>query len=225
MGLPSPVWKPYALASEIPINQYREHVNRKFTKNLEDSQALHQWTVDSPQDFWVDLWSYTDLVPKLPKGIKGAYDPDIPMNEIPRFFEGVTINYAENVLTQPDVSPDAPAIIGLRETQGLDGETWSWAQLREKVRQIRSALGRSSIKAGDRVAALISTSNWSVAIFLATASLGAVFTSIASDLGTEVGHHLSASPWCLLTIWLPGLHLSFAADPAFHLVCRQSHNV
>lgn len=217
MSLPSPVWKPWAPASEIPINQYREHVNRKFAQNLQDSQALHQWSVRSAQDFWVDLWSYVDLIPELPKSITRAYDPDIPMNRVPRFFEGATINYAENVLTQPDVSPETPAIIGLREGQGLDGETWSWAQLRENVRQIRSALVRTGIEAGDRVAALISTSNWSVAIFLATASLGAVFTSIASDLGTEVCPALKA----LFSIHAdhsgpPGLHFSPAADTAIH---------
>lgn len=168
------------------MNQYRKHINQKFNQTLQDSHELHQWSVSSPQDFWVDLWSYTGLVPDLPPSITKAYDSNVPMNEVPQFFEGATINYAENVLTQPHVSPDTPAIIGLREGQGLEGETWSWAQLREKVRQIRSALARNGIKRGDRVAALISTSNWSVAIFLASASLGAVFTSIASDLGTEV---------------------------------------
>ena len=186
MSTPAPVWRPSVPASEIPINQYREHVNRKFGKSLADSHQLHQWSVASPQDFWVDLWNYTELIPELPKHMTQAYDPRVPMNEIPRFFEGAKINYAENVLTQPNVDPDTPAIIGLREGQGLEGVQWSWRELREKVRQIRSALVRSETKAGDRVAALISTSNWSVAIFLATASLGAVFTSIASDLGTEV---------------------------------------
>lgn len=170
------------------MNQYRNHINNKFGLNLQNSQELHQWSVSAPQDFWIDLWSYLKLVPDLPPAVTRAYDASISMSEIPPFFEGAQINYAENVLTQPELSPDAPAILGLREGQGLEGEKWSWSDLREHVRKIRSALGRSDIKEGDRVAALVSTSNWSVAIFLAAASLGAVFTSIASDLGIDVSN-------------------------------------
>ncbi|KAF5010850.1 hypothetical protein FDECE_3023 [Fusarium decemcellulare] len=180
-----PIWQPCAHPDEIPMNQYRKHVNKKFSLDLQNSQDLHKWSISSPQEFWIDLWSYVGLVPDLPAGTTRAYNAAIPMDEIPKFFENASINYAENVLTQPDVADDSPALIGLREGQGLDGERWTWADLREQVRKIRSSLRRSGVKEGDRVAALISTSNWSIAIFLAAASLGAIFTSIASDLGTE----------------------------------------
>jgi acetoacetyl-CoA synthetase len=126
------------------------------------------------------------LIPDLPPQIKRAYDPDIPMVDIPRWFEGVDINYAENVLTQPTLDDNATALVGLREGQGLEGEIWSWELLRENVRQVRSALLRSGVRKGDRVAAIISTSVWSIALFLGTASIGAIFTSIAPDLGEEV---------------------------------------
>lgn len=182
----APIWQPSAPPSSIPMNQYRSHINKKFNLNLQDSRQLQQWSVTAPQEFWVDLWSYVGLVPDLAPGTKQAYDPEIPMTEVPPFFENAVINYAENVLTQPDVAPDSPALIGIREGQGLDGERWSWMKLREEVRRIRSALKRSGVKEGDRVAALISTSIWSVTIFLACASLGAIYTSVASDFGTEV---------------------------------------
>lgn len=183
---PVPVWQPTAPPDTIPINQYRYHINRKFNLNLQDSKELHKWSVTAPQDFWIDLWSYIGLVPDLPPGTTRAYDSDIPMTEVPRFFENARINYAENLLTRPDVSPDSPALIGIREGESLDGESWSWADLRETVRKIRSALARNGVKEGDRVAALVSTSTWSVAVFLAAASLGAIYTSVASDFGAEV---------------------------------------
>lgn len=184
-----PVWKPSSDSSEIPINQYRSHINRKFNLRLADSQELHKWSVTQPQDFWIDLWSYVRLIPDLPSRIVQAYDPTIPMADIPRWFEGVSINYAENVLTQSALNDNATALIGLREGQGLEGEVWSWSDLRENVRQVRSALLRSGVRKGDRVAAVISTSVWSVALFLGAASIGAIFTSIAPDLGEEVCSH------------------------------------
>lgn len=182
----TPVWQPTAAPASIPINQYRDHINRKFNLSLQDSKELQKWSVTAPQDFWVDLWSYVGLTPDLSPGTTQAYDSKIPMTEVPRFFENACINYAENLLTQPEVSPNSPALVGIREGQSLGGETWSWAELREVVRKLRSALLRSGVKEGDRVAALISTSTWSVAIFLAAASLGAIYTSVASDFGSEV---------------------------------------
>ncbi|KAK6379657.1 hypothetical protein LTS17_005729 [Exophiala oligosperma] len=182
---PHPVWEPDVPADQIPMNIYRSHINDKFHLNLRDSHELHEWSVTDPQAFWSDLWDYVGLVPELPVEIDRAYDPDTPISKVPPFFEGATINYAENVLTQPLVDQQGPALVGLREGQGLNGEVWSWALLRENVRKVRSALLRSGIKRGDRVAALVSTSVWSVALLLGTASIGAIFTSIAPDLGLE----------------------------------------
>jgi len=183
---PKPIWEPCTPPEAIPMNQYRKHINEKFNVNLKNSQELQKWSITSPQEFWIDLWSYVGIVPELAPSTTRAYDPAIPIDKIPPFFEGSVINYAENVLNQPQLQGNAPALIGLREGQGLEGERWSWAELREQVRVIRSALKRSGTKEGDRVAALISTSVWSVAIFLAAASLGAIYTSIASDLGADV---------------------------------------
>lgn len=183
---PLPVWKPDVPAEQIPMNIYRNHVNAKFRLHLKDSHELHEWSVTEPHAFWIDLWGYVDLMPKLPSGIQRAYNPDVPISKVPPFFDGATVNYAENVLTQPLVDPQSPALVGLREGQNLDGEVWSWAVLRENVRRVRSALLRSGIKQGDRVAALVSTSVWSVALLLGAASIGAIFTSIAPDLGLEV---------------------------------------
>lgn len=198
--LPTPIWQPSTPPASIPINQYRRHINQKFNLNLQNSKELQQWSITVPQQFWVDLWSYVGLVPDLPPGTTQAYDPKIPISEVPRFFEKAYINYAENVLTQPDVAPDSPALIGIREGQGLNGEHWSWAKLREEVRKIRSALLRSGVEEGDRVAALISTSIWSVAIFLACASLGAIYTSVASDFGTEVSFEINDEDRVLLPL-------------------------
>lgn len=181
-----PVWLPQQPPSTIPINIYRAHINKKFGLQLRNSHELHQWSVTQPHDFWIDLWSYVGLIPDLPPEISQAYDPDIPITEVPRFFQNAKLNYAENVLVQPHVDSRTTALIGLREGGDPDGEKWSWIELRENVRRIRSSLMRSGLKAGDRVAALVSTSLWSVAIFLAAASIGAIFTSIAPDLGEEV---------------------------------------
>lgn len=181
---PSPIWKPTLPQNKIPMNIYREHVNRKFYQNLRSSQELHQWSVNNLHDFWIDLHQYTGIIPPLPTGLTTAFDPNTSMEKVPEFFRGATVNYAENVVTDRDLNKTA--LVGVREGQDLSGEVWSWGLLRENIRKARSALLRLGIQEGDRVAAIISTSVWSVGLFLATASIGAIWTSIAPDLGEEV---------------------------------------
>ncbi|KAJ5718870.1 uncharacterized protein N7483_009952 [Penicillium malachiteum] len=165
------------------MNIYRAHINKKFHQNLQSSQVLHQWSVNNLQDFWIDLHDYTGVIPSLPANTTIAFDANEPMENVPEFFRGATVNYAENVLTDRD--PTKTALVGVREGQNLAGEVWTWARLCENVRQARSALLRIGVGEGDRVAAIISTSVWSVGLFLATASIGAIWTSIAPDLGEE----------------------------------------
>lgn len=186
-----PIWQPTTPEADIPIVQYREHINNKFSLSLRSSRQLHAWSVTDPQAFWVDLWNYVGLVPRLDPHINHAYDPSVPMSDIPRFFEGQCLNYAENVLTQPHVDGLSVALVGIREGCSIEGEKWSWNELREHVRVLASSMTESGICPGDRLAAIISTSVWSVAIFLAAASIGAIYTSIASDLGEQVKTILS----------------------------------
>jgi len=182
---PQPVWRPTNVDA-TPMDRYRRHVNAKFNQNLRTSHDLHAWTVAKPQQFWLDVYDYIGMVPSLPAGTTRAYDSSIPMSSVPEWFEGARLNYAENVLVNAERDPDAIALIGIREGQELDGEKVTWGELRERVRVVRSALVRSGVKEGERVAALVSTSIWAVVLFLASASMGAVFTSISPDLGIEV---------------------------------------
>ncbi|KAB8342826.1 hypothetical protein FH972_022424 [Carpinus fangiana] len=172
-------------AGRTPMDSYRRHVNKTFSQQLEDSKQLQAWTVENPQQFWVDLYSYLQLVPPLPRTLISAYDQSKPISSIPTWFEEHKLNYAENVLfSNPD--PDAVALIGLRENLDLQvEEKVTWGDLRERVRQTASAMKRHGLNKGDRVAALVATSVWAMVLFLATASVGGVFTSISPDLGTE----------------------------------------
>ncbi|KAJ5278700.1 hypothetical protein N7478_004072 [Penicillium angulare] len=181
---PRPVWTPVVPQDQIPMNIYRAHVNKKFNQNLCSSQELHKWSVENLQDFWTDLHGYTSVIPPLPENTTMAFDSNTPMEKVPEFFSGATVNYAENVLSGRDLNKTA--LIGVREGHDLSGEVWTWGLLCENVRKARSALLQMGVQEGDRVSAIISTSVWSIGLFLATASMGAIWTSIAPDLGEEV---------------------------------------
>ena len=184
--VPEKLWSPRN-AGNLPIDHYRHHVNQKFDTNLKTAKELQRWSVEHAQDFWLDLYGWEGLVPALPQGMKKAYDDTVPMSSNPAFFPGLMMNYAENALfSNPD--PNAIALVGIREGIDLsneDGEIVTWHEFREKVRLMASALRHAGIKQGDRVAALVATGIWVMVIYHATASIGAIFTSISPDLGLE----------------------------------------
>ncbi|KAF1812026.1 acetoacetyl-CoA synthase [Eremomyces bilateralis CBS 781.70] len=179
-----PLWKP-SNPEIAPIDIYRRRVNEKFGLRLQNAQELHKWSVTAPQDFWTDVYDFVGLIPALPPSVKRAYDDSVPLSDVPLWFEGASINFAENVLCNPAVDPSKVALIGLREGQDLEGEQLTWFELRERVRVVQSAMLRSGIKEGDIVAAIVSTSNWAVILLLASASIGAIFSCISPDLGVE----------------------------------------
>lgn len=183
---PFKVWTPQK-AGKTPLDDYRRHVNKRYNQDLKTSRDLQRWSVQDSQNFWLDLYQWLQLTPELPRGMTKAYDDTVPMSSNPAFFPGLEINYAENALfSNPD--PNAIALVGIREGMDLsneDGEILTWHQFREKVRLFASALRRCGIRKGDRVAALVATGVWVMVIYHATASIGAIFTSISPDLGLE----------------------------------------
>ncbi|PVH72081.1 acetyl-CoA synthetase-like protein [Cadophora sp. DSE1049] len=167
------------------MDLYREHINQSFEQQHRHTIELQKWSVEHPHDFWLDLYSYLGLVPTLPPMGK-AYDDGVPMSSVPPFFPGLLMNYTENILVHQDL--EAPALIEIREGQDVyhdDAQVLTWKAFAERITQVASALRRSGIKKGARVAALVATSSWAVILFHATASIGAIFTSISPELGLE----------------------------------------
>ncbi|MBO0871657.1 MAG: acetoacetate--CoA ligase, partial [Micromonosporaceae bacterium] len=94
-----------------------------------------------------------------------------------------TLNYAEHVLRAPGLSGDDPAVLGY--SQSRRPVTLSVGQLREQVRRVRAGLRRLGVQRGDRVAAYAPNIPETMVLMLATASLGAIFTSCAPEFGTR----------------------------------------
>lgn len=180
---PQLLWKPKD-PENTPMSGYRQHVNKKFNRQLKTSSDLHKWSVDNPHDFWIDLYSYTEIVPPLPADTKHAYNGKARFRDIPTWFEGHKLNFAENLLMQNvQRHPNQIALTGLREGKLDEPEHVTWSELHELVRITRAALLHHGVKQNDVVAALMSNSIWIIVTFLATAAEGAIFTTISPDMG------------------------------------------
>ena len=101
----------------------------------------------------------------------------------PAFFEGATLNFAENLLfPTTEVDPDSPAIIAATETLR---EKVSWKELRERVKECQSGLIELGLNEGDRVAGYVANHTNALVAMLAATSLGAIWTAVSPDTGVH----------------------------------------
>jgi acetoacetyl-CoA synthetase len=108
-------------------------------------------------------------------------DESLPIYEIPKWFTGALLNYAENMLRRND---DHLALIGLGEFKQTNLITYR--QLRLKVGKYAAALRRAGVQKGDRVCGFVPNCTEAVVFMLATAAVGAIWSSASPDFG-QVG--------------------------------------
>jgi acetoacetyl-CoA synthetase len=151
------------------------------TRGLEfaDYAALWDWSVTDLPAFWQSIWDYFGVDADTPPS---AVLPDASMPGA-RWFPGATLNYAEHVLKMPGLADDDPVVIAY--SQSREPVTLTARQLRDQVRRVRAGLVRLGVGRGDRVAAYAPNIPETFILMLATASLGAIFSSCAPEFGTR----------------------------------------
>ncbi len=150
-------------------------MNRTHGLDIESYAQLHDWSVTEIADFWATMWEFG--------GIRASRTYDAVLDDIHRFpgakwFAGSLLNYAENLLRYRD---DHLAIIFRGETQ--KSARLTYAQLYEAVGLCAASLRRIGVSPGDRVAAYMPNLMETAIAMLAATSIGAVWSSCATDMG------------------------------------------
>ncbi|MFF2045250.1 acetoacetate--CoA ligase [Kitasatospora sp. NPDC058170] len=150
--------------------------------------ALHAWSTEDLDRFWTAVTQWFDVrFTQQPEAVLA--DPAMPGA---RWFPGARLNYAEHALRHgepgPDGTPspnaDKPAVLHLDETTEQP-TTLTWAELRRQVGSLAAALRARGIGPGDRVGAYLPNIPQAAVAFLASAAVGAVWTSCAPDFGAR----------------------------------------
>ncbi len=138
-------------------------------------EALWEWSVTELEDFWASIWEYFHVESS------GEYSTVLAKREMPgaKWFEGAELNYAEHIFRGKD--PDAVAVCHASELREL-GEI-RWGELREQVAAVAEALRALGVERGDRVVAYLPNGPEALIAFLASASLGAIWSSCSPDFG------------------------------------------
>jgi len=164
------LWEPSAELRE------RSAMCRFMRERGFDSYAqLWRWSVDDLEGFWGALWQHFDVRASKP------YQQVLGTREMPgaEWFPGARLNYAEHVFRM--ARPEQPALVHASEAR--PPAEMSWEELRDQVARCAAGLKRLGVGKGDRVAAYMPNVPETVVGFLATASIGAVWSSAAPEFG------------------------------------------
>ncbi|MCO5969111.1 acetoacetate--CoA ligase [Actinoallomurus soli] len=151
---------------------------------------LWRWSVTDVGAFWDTIWSSFGVL-----GDRGD-GPALERAEMPgaRWFPGATLNHARNALRRAEEDPGATAVVFRTEAddgspagEGSDGparsRTLTYGELAAEVAEVRAGLRALGVGRGDRVAAYVPNMPEALVAFLATASLGAIWSSCSPDFG------------------------------------------
>ncbi len=163
------------------MHLYRDWLRTQRGLHFEHHEALWQWSVSDLSAFWQSIWDYDGMQSPTP------YEAVLADARMPgaRWFPGARVNYAQRVLRHVDAAEAAgmPAIVSEDEL-GLVREL-SWPELRRQVASFALALQALGVQKGDRVAAYLPNVPETVVAFLACASVGAIWSVCAPDMGTQ----------------------------------------
>jgi acetoacetyl-CoA synthetase len=143
--------------------------------------ALHRWSVEELAGFWQAVTEWFDVRFSTPPQTVLA-DASMPGAQ---WFPGATVNYAEHALrtAQDPQRADEPALLHVDESH--QPEPVSWAELRRQVGSLAAHLRGLGVRPGDRVSGYVPNVPHAVVALLATAAVGAVWTSCAPDFGAR----------------------------------------
>ena len=172
------LWTP-SKNTKINSNLYsfEKFISQKYSLNLKKNyQKILRWSIDNSPIFWDAVWDYCKI-----KGFKGKKkiikSKTFYKNN---FFPDHKLNFTENILSKED---NSKAITFISENGFKEIKTWK--NINNNVSRLTKLLKKINVKSKDRVAGYMANTSETVEGFLATASLGAIWSTCSPDFGTR----------------------------------------
>jgi acetoacetyl-CoA synthetase len=173
---PEKLWEPpAALVEQARMTEYMRWLASERGLDFDGYDDLWRWSVEDLERFWASIWDFFEVQ------ADGGYDRVLGNREMPgaEWFAGAALNYAEHVFAGKEDAE--PAILHASELREL-GEL-SWGELRAQVAAVAAGLRDLGVERSDRVVAYLPNVPEAVVAFLASASIGAVWSSCSPDFG------------------------------------------
>ena len=173
-----PLWQPAPeQVASTNMTRFAREAALRWGRNFKDYADLHRWSVEAPEEFWLNIWDWM--------GVIGTGDTEpvvVDREQMPgaRWFPNTRLNFAQNLLRRQDA---ALALIFQAEDKAT--RSLSFAELYAQVARLADGLKQAGVVPGDRVCGFMPNMPETVAAMLASASVGAVWSSCSPDFGVQ----------------------------------------
>jgi len=187
-----PLWAPSAQQlAAARMTHFMAWAGARHGHTFAGYDELWRWSVDELDQFWGDVWEYCGVRASMP------YERVLASREMPgaKWCEGAKLNYAENLFCR---ALDAPGLGGEENEKLRSARTavlhsselrplgqLSWGELAEQVAATAAGLRLLGIGRGDRVTAYMPNIPETLVAFLASASIGAIWSCAAPEFGAR----------------------------------------
>ena len=159
------------------LSKYEEFISKKFKKNFNQKyENILKWSIKNPGNFWNSIWDFSEI-----KGLKSKLK--IKRSKIfykNKFLPNSKLNFAENLLSKNNKDKAITFV-----SENAFREERSWHELNLNVSKISKFLKNIKIKKRDRVVAYLPNSIEAVEAFIASSSLGTIWSSCSPDFGVK----------------------------------------
>ncbi|WP_236794710.1 acetoacetate--CoA ligase [Amycolatopsis sp. GM8] len=185
-----PLWQP-------SDEEYRAAAVSRFARFAGQSEhypSLWRWSIEDIERFWATAAEFL--------GVRWSTPPErvLGRRAMPgtEWLPGGRLSFTEHIFAGRD--PEKVAVCFASEARP-DG-TWTWGDLRRETARIQAGLVAKGVGPGDRVAAYLPNAPETVAAFLATTGLGAIWSSAAPEFGVPavVSRFSQIQPKVLLAV-------------------------
>ncbi|MFD1850893.1 acetoacetate--CoA ligase [Oceanobacillus bengalensis] len=189
------LWEPSEKQrQQTNLYQFMNWLNREHDLSFNDYHSLWKWSVNNIELFWETIWKYFNIQSKQ------SYQTILSSHDMPgaKWFPEASLNYTEHIFRNREAGQTA--IIHTSENRPKSEVTWK--QLYRDTASIQQTLIRLGVQKGDRVVAYLPNIYETVVAFLATASLGAIWSSASPDFGTQsvIDRFKQIEPKVMITI-------------------------
>jgi acetoacetyl-CoA synthetase len=211
----TPLWRPSPQwLQRAEMTRFMRYAGERAGRTFADYEELWEWSVSDLEMFWAAIWdycgvrssrSYERVLDRSPETPAVGRHPRCGQHEMPgtHWFAGARLNYAENLLSgrrSSDLRPlgdqmrsphrpashrdmNAIAVLHASELRELDSLTW--CELTAQVAGVAAGLRALGVTRGDRVVAYMPNIPETLVAFLASASIGAIWSSAAPEFGAR----------------------------------------
>lgn len=173
-----PLWQPAPeQIASTNVTRFAREASLRWGRNFEEYVDLHRWSVEAPEEFWLNIWDWT--------GVIGTGDTEpvvVDREQMPgaRWFPNIRLNFAQNLLRRQDA-----ALALIFQAEDKVTRSLSFAELYAQVARLADGLKQAGVVPGDRVCGFMPNMPETVAAMLASASVGAVWSSCSPDFGVQ----------------------------------------